>query len=511
MAGAREVYSTFSVTSGHLCFGALHNIWEGALEPPVQGLPYLRAAVGGTVKAHPLKYNVPAERGKWSAFQLVDLYSPGNAGWFVCHSSVDPAQEIDKLLRVSGSPYDLEGGSSMNNDRTRAEGVLVINRYDWDYYQGNYLEEIGDDYEDIELSAANSAGVVDYSRARTQVQKWKQQSPPRTREPSRAGVWMHNDGEYMYGRFGYNDARTAARSFILFSSNTVFTSTTFAGLQQPFRKEETDEERFERQLREGFDFSGVAWLREIEEVFVDYDPSKEYLYPRPPPESERLGPYDRSEHILEAQDIDALRYLGVPPPPKVIKSHRARGVDLRPMLQSRSINLGFAEQWEEPVYDLLNEMVLSYLDRFVLPHISIDTPSEAAEALFPRHAEAPAPRHPEQTKTFPPLDSFFYSFFMHPRELLTPKFDIDAVGNKIGNFLISHAGTNRVLFNKECFDGLAAVISFMIFDLLDQANLCARDCHHSNIVPIDVRVMMNNDDDLCSLLRYAKVYWHGRE
>lgn len=101
---------------------------------------------------------------------------------------------------------------------------------------------------------------------------------------------MHNDGEYMFGRFGYNDARTAARSFILFSADTVFTSTSFAGLQRPLRQEETHEERFERRLREGFDFSGLDRLREIEELYEDHDPSLRYLDPRPPPESERLGP-----------------------------------------------------------------------------------------------------------------------------------------------------------------------------------------------------------------------------
>ena len=121
MVVSREVYASFSVTSGCLCFGALHNIWDGSLAS-VQGLPVVRPGASGTVKAHHLEFNVPAQNGIWNAFHFVNVNTKTVCGWFISHSDVDPDQEIDKILRVSGSPYEADSGSGKNNDKTRAEG-----------------------------------------------------------------------------------------------------------------------------------------------------------------------------------------------------------------------------------------------------------------------------------------------------------------------------------------------------------------------------------------------------
>jgi len=67
--------------------------------------------------------------------------------WFASHSDVDPEVEIDKILRVSGSPYEHDNGSRLNDEKTAAEAVLVINRYEWGYYDKRGKNEIGVDDE----------------------------------------------------------------------------------------------------------------------------------------------------------------------------------------------------------------------------------------------------------------------------------------------------------------------------------------------------------------------------
>ncbi|GIJ84975.1 hypothetical protein Asppvi_003830 [Aspergillus pseudoviridinutans] len=123
-----EIHSTFSVTSGCLCFGDLAEICKGA-SSTIQPFPNVRLRVGGTVKAHKIEYNVVAENGNWNVYQLIDWERGGISGWFICHSTTvdNPAQEMDKILQVSGSPYEPDSGSMMNNDKTAAEGIFVIN------------------------------------------------------------------------------------------------------------------------------------------------------------------------------------------------------------------------------------------------------------------------------------------------------------------------------------------------------------------------------------------------
>lgn len=79
---------------------------------------------------HQLEPCVPALNGSWITHQLVDIGDQVVCAWFICHSSINPEEEITKILRVSGSPYELYSGSTFNNTETAAEGVLVINQYD---------------------------------------------------------------------------------------------------------------------------------------------------------------------------------------------------------------------------------------------------------------------------------------------------------------------------------------------------------------------------------------------
>ena len=80
--------------------------------------------------------------------------------------------EIDKILRVSGSPYEYDSGSQVNNENTAAEAVLVIGRYDWGYYDNRGKEELGiDDEANMEnfdtQVFGEGAGIVDFGTAKT--------------------------------------------------------------------------------------------------------------------------------------------------------------------------------------------------------------------------------------------------------------------------------------------------------------------------------------------------------
>ncbi|KAM5347340.1 hypothetical protein ACJ41O_010345 [Fusarium nematophilum] len=241
MASSPTIHSTFSVSSGHLCYGSLHNIWQGA-SAPLQGFPTARPQTSGTIILHRVDHNVPAQNGTWNVFQLVGSEPEAVGGWFVAHQDVDPQREMDKILRVSGSPYEDDHGSTMNNDDTAKEGIFVINRYDWGYYDRRFYDEIGEGLEqgdDDVLANSNSLGLVDRSDAQEMVNQWKEQRPSERKEAER-GVWLYTPrGEYMFGRFGFDDEHNAARSFLFFSTETDFTRTSFKGVSETLRKAET--------------------------------------------------------------------------------------------------------------------------------------------------------------------------------------------------------------------------------------------------------------------------------
>jgi hypothetical protein len=74
---------------------------------------------------------------------------------------------------------------------------------------------------------------------------------------------------------------------------------------------------------------------------------------------ECLGPFDVNERLLAATDVDALRV-------------KAGAVD-------------FIEPWKESVITLFNEMVMSYLARFVVPASLCDSIADAVSLPAARH------------------------------------------------------------------------------------------------------------------------------
>ncbi|EXK84292.1 hypothetical protein FOQG_11551 [Fusarium oxysporum f. sp. raphani 54005] len=151
MANSPIIQSTLSVVSGQLCFGSLHNIWFGS-SAPSQGLPVapphqvaqLKLTASTTTLPHKKEYGTPSN-----------------------------LQEVDKILRISVSPYEPDHGSTINNDVTSQAGVFVVNRYDWGYYDKRCFDEIGEGQEEDDddvLANSNSLGLVDRSIVQEMVQ-----------------------------------------------------------------------------------------------------------------------------------------------------------------------------------------------------------------------------------------------------------------------------------------------------------------------------------------------------
>jgi hypothetical protein len=492
MPATPSAYATVSVSSGCLCFGALNNIWNGA-SMPVQDFPTPRLQRSGTVKVHFIEFNIAARNGIWNAFQLIDLTTNEVAAWFLAHSDVDPEREIDKILRVSGSPYEQDSGSVFNDDKTAAEGVFVINRYDWGYYDKRSQEDVVV-AEELDGGFFSSAGLVDLAAATSAVLGWKDK-PSSQREWSEGGAWLHiPGGEYMFGRFGFDDDRAAAHSFLFFTTNTHFTRTVFKGLEHTLRKEETPKERFERQLREGFDFSGLETLRNLSRV--PDDPDVLSLFPPAPPQADCLGPYHRSEHVLRAQEINAIRlYRNA----EEMKSDSG-GQDWAAVRLGATI-AEFIEPWAEPVYDVVNEMVLSYLQRTVVPHMGNRGVSAAAELLFPRHT-------PEGGGW--QLDVWCYRHFTQPDALPIPDFDATYVGSRIASFL-SRFADGPVVFEDKCVAGITRAVAYMLTEVLEQASSYARqNGEHAKIMPSDLRMVVYREAQLRERFQFSTVFWEGR-
>jgi hypothetical protein len=132
-----QVRSQFTITLRCLCYRALYNIRHGALKPIGEFPTTIDRYTGGTVIAQVLEFNVPAKNATWNVLQLVQKGMVRLCAWFVSHSDVDLEVEVENILHDSGFPYEYGSRSQFNNEKAAAEAVLVINRYDWGYYDND--------------------------------------------------------------------------------------------------------------------------------------------------------------------------------------------------------------------------------------------------------------------------------------------------------------------------------------------------------------------------------------
>ncbi|KAL8878500.1 MAG: hypothetical protein Q9198_003700, partial [Flavoplaca austrocitrina] len=252
---------------------------------------------------------------------------------------------------------------------------------------------------------------------------------------------------------------------------TVFTQTVIAGMQHPLRKHETHEERFQRRLQEGYDFRGTETLKMMAV------PSR---LGTSPADGDLLGPHTNDERLFQEADFAAL-------------------------LRQNANNLDFVDPWRDRVEFLLNELLMSYLERYILPlDRSFATILSAAQALTRQGA-------PQENETRT-LDVYLFQYLIQPYEDPIPDWDAAAVAARVRTFLFSRSGGQLGLFSKD--DHIARLcrcLAWLIGEVLELASNGARDSYRSNIMPADVRIAVCNDAELFSIFKYSKVYWDGSE
>ncbi|KAL3963313.1 hypothetical protein ACCO45_000317 [Purpureocillium lilacinum] len=460
MAGQGIVNATFQVVSGALCFGSLSEILKGS-HATIQVAPTPRPQGSGTILRQPLQYNVAARNGSWNKFALLNVESSNVEGWFAAHSAVDPLRELVNILRVSGSPYEYDAGDKWNNDRTRAERVLVINRYDWGMSHDDDITRAEMQEEGDVFANTNSIGLP-----QRRFRAWR--------------VDVH--GEYMFGRFGFDDDYKEARSFLFFAQRTDFYTTKFPGQPGPLRKWERVLDRLQHGLRAGEDHSGVKRLRGMYAPAGSDTPTDGLPKRRPPPDRESLlGPYGVDEYIFDAADAEIL---------------------LAP-----------------EVVTLLHEITLSFLEHCVLPHRahSAASTAHAGPAIFPEHNKT-SPHHNEKGLTF---DGILLSVFAGtwPQQITGLK--LEPIGGRIRAFLNRRSGNIPVEFDDECLMGLARVAAHIFTSALDAADIMTLDneslmmetrgAEDVYILPYYVRLALYYDEVLLDKVQYSAFYWLGAE
>ena len=366
----------------------------------------------------------------------------------------------------------------------------MINRYDWGWYAQRSEDPDLDEVGEVPNARFEAVGIVDHGEARDAVQQWKtHRSSGRDVASGEGAAWLHiPGGEYMFGRFGFEENREEAVSFLFFTMNTQFTRTVFEGESVTLRKEETPGERFERRLAGGYDFSGLKELREMAGVPEGVDLAWAGRFNPPPPgEGERLGGYDVGMHILRAGEIDAIGWY-----------QNANGVASRPAAT-------FVEGiWAERVYDLINEMVLSYLERKVSPLATSQLDAAAmAEMLFPHHTEEGA------------LDTWCYRHFMQPDASPIPGFDSTYVKERIASFLSQVGGGDYLALDDRCIAGITRALAYILDEILEMSYGYALDSHGTKervkVMPSDIRMIVFRDKEFRDLFQLSRVFWEGRD
>lgn len=384
---------TFDVRSAGICFGPILDIHHASLEPMVSTPPEPKPFVWGTVRPHDVPKCVPAQSGSWRTYPLTSLRAPYDVtGWFAAHESVDPRPELDKLLRVAGSPSEYEPGNVHNNAETRNASVLLANNFHWMPPEDDVTREFPDAWATREpwngTNAGNQGdsagfwyniGLVDYAHAAEQTQLWSR-SPPHQRQSSAHGVWMHAAwSEYMWARIGFDDDYKQARSFLYFQGNTDFFATTFPGDAEPLRKWETELQRYERGVREGKTYSG---LKEFNELVPQHVADGRRIGMRPiPSEDELLGPYPKDAHIFTVDELEYITHRNhqdedFVPPVSLI------GGEGRNEYKEQSRLAVFSPHLRDDIADLINEMVLAFIDR-IMPCLG-HSPKDCLEEMLPR-------------------------------------------------------------------------------------------------------------------------------
>lgn len=305
--------------------------------------------------------------------------------------------------------------------------------------------------------------------------------------------------EYMWARIGFDDEYTQARSFLYFQIHTNFFETVLPGDTEPLRKWETEIQRYERGVREGKDYSGI-------EQFNKWAPQLYHIYQeehktRPiPTDDELLGPYPKDAHIFTVAELEHMTHRNhrdedFAPPASATDDEERRA------FKEQSRQAVFSPHLREEIADLVNELVLSFLDR-ILPCLKLEDRRACLPELLPRY---------KVDKTVD--QSIAKAFFWGPDANL-PYFEAPLVKVKafVGDFVPGVPCPESVA------TGLLHGAVYLVEDIVFSSDWMAIGRHDAPreegkppvIVPWSIRNHIYGDWALGQHLFHSRVLWKGR-
>ncbi|KAL3454572.1 hypothetical protein BJX65DRAFT_260833 [Aspergillus insuetus] len=215
-----------------------------------------------------------------------------------------------------------------------------------------------------------------------------------------------------------------------------------------------------------------------------------------------LGPYDHCQHILSPKDIQVLRvqsgYQGPPPDWYELRRQQERGIMI-----GRSTN-NLMDHFEDHSRDLLNELVLAFLEHALVPHLAsgkCTTPDELATTLFP------GIENPDDYKS---PDNIAYQRFSGFTDILYGV-DEPLVLERMVKFLNARLPKARqVEVDDERVKAMLRVVMYLLSEIFYVAHNCAVGQGRDRIVPADMRRGLYGARWFSGHLKFSKVLWQGR-
>jgi hypothetical protein len=189
-----------------------------------------------------------------------------------------------------------------------------------------------------------------------------------------------------------------------------------------------------------------------------------------------LGLYGENEYIPKATDFDAL-----------------------PQNPNEKF-LDFADPIREMMAGLLNELTLAYLEYKVVPiSRSCNSVQDAATTLCSNRAKSNS------------VDCYIYTGLTEFKENVIPGFNFAEVEARIQSFLrkLLTEEERALIDNRDFIRGMGLAVVYLVNEILDLATRCAMDSEHDSIVPVDIRIPVQRDDEPRGLFWLCKTFWFG--
>lgn len=456
---------SFRVDSKALCFGTPNNILWGASQP-IQVPEIIEAGNhGGTIAVQPYQFNLAAQNGLWKVSPLA--YSTDSSdvarAWFAGHESLqDPYAEATRILEVANSPYEQDNGQHRNTPETWAGRVLVVNRYDWEYWGVRQSAVEAYDERDGDYMMKD-VYLVDYGHASKSLEKYREEKSNvwTNKEPEEQhcyGVSMVlKNAEYVFARFGLVEDRSCVHSFLFFAGATELSRVVFP--EDPQRRPVyiplTSEQRYARFLSDSLTCSGFKYLRTA-----------------PVQPSGLEGPFGVG--IVSAEDIHSIqRYVCAQTP-------------IEPQLES-------------DVLQLLNECIAYWISvRVAGAAQQASSQADFFNLAFPAKSTSSS------------LDALLLKRMkkqhLDPNTSCRPTFELMPQTSALST-LFSSQSVETKLFTFISREGLARAIQVLLEETLELSGNCARDHERGAVAPFDVRVSISMDPELYERMGRTKLFY----